>query len=204
LAWSKGGDAARSFTSPLLFKLAWSERWAVMLGTDAYDWQRDYDGATAHSGGDTTASLKYKHPVDEHFALGAMLGLTLPTGRPPIGSGHTEWSATSIASFDYPAVHVDVNAAATRLGPVDEGQGRWQGLWAVAASHPLNEKFGVTGELSGTAQRGTTAQTQGLVALSYNVSHALMLDVAAAAGISRAAPDWQLMAGLTVRLGRWF
>jgi hypothetical protein len=204
IAWSKGGDAARSFTSPLLFKLAWSDRWAMLLGTDAYDWQRAYDGTTAHSGGDTTLSLKYKHPVDDHVALGAMLGVTLPTARAPIGSGHTEWSATSIASFDYPAVHVDINAAATRLGGVDEGQGRWQGLWALAASHPLNERLGVTGEFSGTAQRGTAAQTQGLVALNYNVSRALVLDIAAAAGLSRAAPDWQVMAGMTVRLGHWF
>jgi hypothetical protein len=204
LAWSKGGDAARSLTSPLLFKLAWSDRWALLVGTDAYDWQRAYDGTTTHSGGDTTLSLKYKHAVDDHVALGAMLGVTLPTARAPIGSGHTEWSVTSIASFDYPAVHVDINAAATRLGGVDEGQGRWQGLWALAASHPLNERLGVTGEFSGTAQRGTAPQTQGLVALNYNVSRAMVLDIAAAAGLSRAAPDWQVMAGMTVRLGRWF
>ena len=58
--------------------------------------------------------------------------------------------------------------------------------------------------LSGLVQRGTAAQTQGLVALNYNVSKALVLDVAVAVGLSRAAPDWQLMAGMTVRLGHWF
>jgi len=42
------------------------------------------------------------------------------------------------------------------------------------------------------------------VALNYNVSRALVLDVAVAAGLSRTAPDWQLMAGMTVRLGHWF
>ena len=204
ISWTKGGDAARSFSSPVLFKLAWSDCWAMLIGTDAYAWQRAYDGTTAHSGGDTTLALKYKHSVDEHLALGAMLGVTLPTARPPIGSGKTDWGVTTIASFDYPAVHVDINAAAARLGAVDEGQGRWQGTWAVAASHPLDDRFGVTGEVSGSARRGTAAQSQGLVALSYNVSRALVLDVAAAAGLSRAAPDWQMMAGMTVRLGRWF
>ncbi|MDQ6619718.1 MAG: hypothetical protein M3Z31_08485 [Pseudomonadota bacterium] len=96
---------------------------------------------------------------------------------------------------DYPGIHVDVNVAGTRLGAVDSGQGPWQGGWVVAASHPLDRRFGVTDEVSGLVQRGTAAQTQALVALNYNVSNALVLDVGVAAGLSRAAPDWQVMAG---------
>jgi len=42
------------------------------------------------------------------------------------------------------------------------------------------------------------------VALNYNVSRALVFDVAVAAGMSRASPDWQLMVGMTARLGHWF
>jgi hypothetical protein len=204
LQWAKGGDTARSQSSPVTFKLAWNESWAVLIGTDAYDWQRDFDGSTAHSGGDTTLALKYRLPVDDHLALGAELGVALPTARPPIGTGRTDWGFIAIASFDYPGVHVDVNGTGTRLGAVDEGQGQWQGGWAVAASHPLDERFGITGEVSSLVQRGTSAQTQGLVALNYNVSRALVLDVAVAAGLSRSSPDWQLMAGMTVRLGHWF
>jgi Putative MetA-pathway of phenol degradation len=203
-AWAKGGDTARSFSSPVTFKLAWSDSWAILIGTDAYDWQRAFDGSTAHSGGDTTVTLKYKLPVNDNLALGAELGAALPTARPPIGTGRTDWEINTIASFDYPGVHVDVNVAGAHLGAVDSGQGPWQGGWAIAGSHPLDAQFGFTGELSGFVQRGTTAQTQALVALNYNVSNALVLDVAMAAGLSRAAPDWQVMAGMTVRLGHWF
>src|SRR5437773_9251199 len=204
VSWTKGGDVARSQSSPVTFKLAWNKSWAILIGTDAYDWQRAHDGSTAHSGGDTTVALKYKLPVNENIALGAELGVALPTARPPIGTGRTDCEINTIASFDYPGVHVDINVAGARLGAVDLGQGPWQGGWAVAASHPLDERFGVTGELSGLVQRGTSAQAQGLVALNYNVSRALVLDVALAAGLSRAAPDWQLMAGMTVRIGHWF
>jgi hypothetical protein len=203
-SWAKGGDSAHSFSSPVTFKLAWDDSWAILIGSDAYAWQRAVDGTTAHSGGDTTLTLKRKFPVNENLALGAQLGVTLPTARPPIGSGSTDWGINTIASFDYPGVHVDVNVAEVHLGAVDSGQGPWQGGWAVAASHPLDERFGLTGELSGFVQRGTTAQTQGLVALNYNVNNALVLDVAVAAGLSRTAPDWQVMAGMTVRLGHWF
>jgi opacity protein-like surface antigen len=202
--WAKGGDTARSQSMPLTFKLAWDERWAILIGTDASDWQRAYDGSTARSGGDTTLTLKYKLPVDEHLALGAELGVALPTARPPIGTGKTDWGINTIASFDYPGVHVDVNVAGAHIGAVDQGQGPWQGGWAIAASHPLDERWGVTAEVSGQVQRGTAAQSQGLVALNYNVSRALVLDVALAAGMAHASPDWQLMAGMTVSLGHWF
>ena len=204
LQWAKGGDTARSQASPVTFKLAWNESWAVLVGTDIYDWQRASDGSTAHSGGDTTLSLKYKLPIDDYLARGAQIGVALPTARPPIGSGATDWGVIGIASFDYPGVHVDVNVAGARLGAVDAGQGPWQGGWAIAASHPLDDQFGITGEFSGLMQRGTSAQAQVLAALNYNVSRALVLDVAVAAGLSRASPDWQLMAGMTVRLGHWF
>jgi hypothetical protein len=203
-AWLKGGDTARSQSSPISFKLAWNDSWAVLIGTDAYQWQRDYDGSTAHSGGDTTLTVKYKLPVDEHLAFGAEFGVALPTARPPIGSGRTDWGINTIASFDYPGVHVDVNVGGSHLGGVDDEQGPWQGGWAIAASHPLNEQFGLTGELSGLVQRGTSAQAQALAALNWNVSRALVLDVAAAGGLSRAAPNWQLMAGMTVQVGHWF
>lgn len=204
LQWTKGGDTARSKTAPMTFKLAWTESWAMLIGTDAYAWQRADDGSTAQGVGDTSLTLKYKLPVDDHLALGAELGVTLPTARRPIGTGETDWGINTIASFDHPGVHVDVNVAGVRLGGVDAGQGPWQGGWAIAASHPLDERFGVTGEVSGLVQRGAPAQTQGLVALNYNVSRALVLDVAIAAGLSRAAPDWQLMAGMTVQVGHWF
>jgi hypothetical protein len=202
--WAKGGGTARSESTPLTFKLAWDESWAILIGTDAYDWQRAYDGGTVRSGGDTSLTLKYKLPVDEHLALGAELGAALPTARPPIGTGRTNWGFNAIASFDYPGVHVDVNAAGMHQGAVDEGQGYWQGSWAIAASHPLDDRWGITGEVSGQVQRGATAQSQGLAALNYNVSRALVLDVAVAAGLARASPDWQLMAGMTVSLGHWF
>jgi len=204
LSWAKGGDTARSQSSPVTFKLAWNESWGVLIGIDAYDWQRAVDGSTAHSGGNTTLTLKYKLPVNDNLALGVELGAALPTARQPIGSGSTDWGVNTIASFDYPGVHVDLNVSGARLGAVDEKQGPWQGGWALAASHPLDQRFGVTGEVSGLVQRGTSAQAQGLVALNYNVSNALVLDVAASAGLSRAAPDWQLMFGMTVRLGHWF
>ena len=201
---TKGGDVDRSHSTPMLFKLAWNDSWAFLAGTDAFDWQRDSDGNSSHSGGDTTLTLKYQLPINETVDLGAELGVLLPTARRPIGTGHSDWGVNTIASFDFDATHIDVNVGATELGEVDDGQGHWQGAWAVAVSRPLRGQFGLTGEVSGLVQRGASAQSQCLVAVNDNVSRKLVLDMAVAAGLSHAAPDWQLMAGLTVQLGHWF
>ena len=201
---AKGGDLARSQSVPIAFRLAWSETWGLVVGTDAYDWQRDFDGNTAHSGGDTTLQLKYRLPVSDSLSLGAQFGAALPTARPPIGTGKTDWGGVAIASIDSELAHVDINLIGTRLGAVDEGQGQWQGAWAIAASHPLPHGFTITGEVSGIVQHGTSAQAQALAGLNYNVSREIVLDVAVTAGLSRAAPDWQITAGITVQLGHWF
>src|SRR4051812_26434260 len=63
---------------------------------------------------------------------------------------------------------------------------------------------GFTAEVSGLSQHGASAQTQALAALNYNVSRKLVFDVAVAAGLSHAAPNWQLMGGVTMQLGHWF
>jgi len=204
--WSgtQGGDTARSQSVPMAFRLAWSESWGLIVGTDAYDWQRDFDGSTTHSGGDTMLELKYRFAVSDSLSLGAEFGAGLPTARPPIGTGNTDWGGIGIASIDSDIAHVDINVGGTRLGAIDEGQGRFQGMWAIAASRPLWQVFTVTGEVSGVAQHGTRAQTQALVGLDYTVTPQFVLDAGVAKGLSRAASDWQLTAGMTFQLGHWF
>ena len=201
---AKGGDAARSRSTPLLLKLAWSESWGVLVGTDACDWQRAFDGTTARSGGDTTLQLKYKYAVSDAVSLGAQAGAAMPTARPPFGTGKTDWNALGIASYSSDQGELDVNLGGTRLGAVDDGQGRWQGTWAVSSFHSLPHGFGITAEVSGVAQRHASALSQLLGALSYGVSRQLVLDVGVVAGLSRASPDWQIMTGLTVQVGHWF
>jgi hypothetical protein len=199
-----GGDSARRESLPMTFKLAWDPRWALLIGTDARVAERDFDGATTRSGGDTTLALKYKLPLREDVALGWQAGPTLATARMPIGSGKTDWTLMGIASANFGDIHVDANVGAVRVGAVDPGQGRVATNWSMAGSYPLDDRYTTAVEASGSAQRGTGAATNALAALSYNVSRALVVDVAASAGLSRHAPDWQLATGLTVQLGRWF
>jgi hypothetical protein len=202
--YTRGGDAAHTQSLPLLFKLAWSENWGVLVGMDGYTWQRESDGTRVQSGGDVRLVLKQRIPVSEDLSFGVEYGVKLPAARAPIGTGKTDYGAVGIASYDWNDVRIDANLGGAWLGAVDEGQGRWQGAYAVAVSRPLDDHWGVAGEVFGVFQKGASANNQALAALSYNVSRALVLDVAAATRLSHNAPDWQLTAGFCVQLGHWF
>jgi hypothetical protein len=199
-----GPDNARSTTTPITFKLAFDENWGILVGGEGYVSQSDGLGDTTSGQGDLSLTLKHRFPVDDVQAFGVEFISKLPTARTPIGSGKTDWTVNGIYSRDLGEFHADVNVNATRLGAVDEGTQRLQGGWAISVSHPLTEVTGVTGELSGVAQGGTTPANQALFALNWNAARRLVFDVEGIWGLSRSAPTLQFGAGVTIGFDRWF
>ena len=199
-----GATAAAASSTPILFKLAWSDNWGVLLGTDVSDWQRQPDGSGVRSGGDTTLTLKQRLPATDELAFGLEYELVLPTARPPIGAGSTGVALTGIVSADTGPLHIDVNLGVTRLGAPDPGTGRGQGFAAFAVSKPLSDEVTLMTDLYGNFQHGTTPNTSGMLAMSYAVTPQFVVDIGAMARLARAAPDWQVTAGFTMQLGRWF
>ena len=61
----------------------------------------------------------------------------------------------------------------------------------------MSEQWGVTGELSGTRQRGADSTSQVLVAASYALSRRVALDAGASKGLNRASGDWSVFTGVT-------
>ncbi len=201
---TRGGGNVRNDSVPLTFVLAWSSQWGLLIDAGAYERERGFDGTTAQSAGDTSVLLKYKLPIREDLALGWQFGPTLPTARPPIGSGKTDWNLTAIASADFGDLHVDANLGAVRVGAIADDQGRIAANWSLAGSYPLNDHLTAAIEASGNEQRGSSAASSALAALSYNVSRTLVFDVALSAGLSRSAPNWQFTTGFSLLLGHWF
>ena len=69
---------------------------------------------------------------------------------------------------------------------------------------PLDDRWGVVGEVSGTAQHGAEASRQLLLAASYSVSKRLVLDAGAARTLRSGAPTWSAFTGLTWLAARVF
>lgn len=197
-----GGDDGRRDSLPVLFKLAFSEQWGVLVSGDAFVSMRDPDGGYAKGIGDTTLTLKRAFLLDSATALGLELSAKLPSASSAIGSGKADYALNTIASKDLGKVHVDVNANLTRLGAYDAGTGRNQlGLSASFATE-LAEHWGADVELSGTHRRhaGNTAQL--LLAATYSPSKRRTFDLGVTHGLADASPDWSVFTGVVMPLAR--
>jgi hypothetical protein len=199
------GGPARRDSLPYTVKLAFTPDWGIRLGGDAWVRQVDADGHALSGFGDTSIIVKRRFAVDDKSAFGVEGGVLLPTSRNGVGNDRADWFLTGIYSADLPAdLHTDVNLEGTRFGAPDPGTSRTQLLWAASLSKTLNERWGVVGEFSGTYQRGAEGTTQLLVAATFNVSRALVLDAGAAHGLRSGSNDRSFFAGFTWLAARLF
>ncbi len=200
-----GTGTPRRDSLPYLAKLAFSEDWGVSLGGEARVRTGPSGGPSLRGGGDTVLTLKHRAASGDDSAFGVEAGIKLPTAKNGLGSGKRDYSLLGIYSADLDGGwHIDANLGAVRLGAADPGQGRNQGLWALGASYALGPKWSLATDISGSAQRGTTAASQWLGAVSYSWSKRVVLDFGLARGLSDAAPKRSVFAGMTVLLGKLF
>jgi hypothetical protein len=195
-------DGGRRGSLPVLFKLALSGQWGVLLGGEALVSARDSAGARVRGLGDTSVVLKRAFVLDPATALGLEFGAKLPTAKESIGSGKADYTLNTIFSKDMGAVHMDANANLTRLGARDAGTGRNQSGLSASFSTPVDAQWGVTGELSGTRRSGVASTAQALVAAAYSPSKRMTIDFGVAHGLNAASPDWSLFTGLVLPLGQ--
>lgn len=198
-------DPTRRQSLPYTLKLAFTPDWGVRIGGDAVVHQVGADGSKVTSGGDTNIVLKRRFAVSEASAFGLELGTKLPTARRSLGSGHADVGVNGIFSSDFAENwHTDLNLLATHLGGSEAGTSAWQAGWAGAVSRNLTEAWGVTGELSGTHQRGNGSTAQALFATSYALSKAATVDIGVSKGLSTASGGWSVFSGITFLAARLF
>ncbi len=191
-------DGMRRESLPMLLKLAFSDSWGVLLGTEALVQSRTDDGQRVRGLGDTTLTLKHAHALSEASALGLELTAKLPTARDVIGSGKADYTVNGIYSSDMGSVHGDFNLNLTRLGLIEPDSGRIQRGASASFSMPLAEHWSGTAELSGTARRGAGNTAQLLVAGGYSPSKRLTFDLGLAHGLNKNTTDWQVFGGVVL------
>lgn len=199
---SKSDDGRRN-SLPYTLKLAFSDDWGVLVSGEAVVSAPVADGGGRARGiGDTTFVLKRAFAVDSASAFGIELGAKAPTARDVIGSGRADYGINGIYSRDMGVVHMDANLNLVRLGAVEPDSGRTQQGASASFSVPVSERWGVTGEWSGTRRRGADGTAQLLVAAAFSPSKRLTFDVGAARGLTHASPDWALFGGVVLPLAK--
>lgn len=195
-------SGARRDSVPLLFKLAFSPQWGVLVGGDAYVATRDDAGNPARGLGDTNVELKRAFLIDSTTAFGLELNAKVPSAKDGIGSGKADYTLNTIFSKDIGQVHMDANANLTRLGAWDAGTSRRQSGLSASFSLDVAERWGATAEWSGTRRGGADSTAQVLLAGAYSPAKRMTFDFGVAHGLNAASPDWSLFCGVVVALGQ--
>lgn len=196
----RAGDTRRR-SLPYLFKLAFSKEWGLLIGGEAHVWSRA--GSDEAQGlGDTVVTIKRAWIVDDASALGVELGAKLPTANERIGSGKSDFTVNTIYSRDIGAVHMDANLNATRLGLVDAGTSSTQVGASASFSTAVAERWGVTGEVSGTRRSGADSGVQWLTALAYSPNQRLTIDIGIARAMRPAPATTSLFTGVVMPLAK--
>lgn len=196
---------ARHDSLPYQLKLAFDPQWGVVIGGEAVV-SATADGSVAGGRvrglGDTSIILKRAFLIDDATAFGLELGVKVPTARDAIGSGHADQGINGIFSRDIGSVHMDANLNFTRIGGVEPGAGTVQTGLSASFSHPLDDKWSATGELSGMRRSGVPSTAQVLLALAYSPTKRMTFDFGLARGLNPASPDLAVFAGLVIPVAR--
>src|SRR5262249_34868340 len=130
--------------------------------------------------GDSGAGFKYKVVAQRGrrptFSL--LYGALLPTARPGVGVGAVSHSAGILASKDFGSHHLDVNETVQWVGRPGAGGFDRNYFTALAYSHGIHGKWGMTAEIAGFSWTNTTSPaTMTLMgAAIYTVSPRLIVD----------------------------
>ena len=195
-----GGEEKRRDGLPFLVKYAFDPNWGILLGGDLHARATGHDQSVTSGYGDTTLTLKHRHALSDDLALGIEAGFKSPTANTGLGSGKTDYTLNGIVSTGLGEAQLDLNLGVTRLGLLEENQGRNAYSWAASLSHPLAERWTAAVEVSGAVRRGSRASGQFLAALGYEMNKRVVFYAGFTQGLGNTAADWGLFAGVTILL----
>lgn len=155
--------------------------------------------------GDSGAGFKYKLLSQEGWrpTFSVLYGVTIPTATAGVGVGAVGHSFGILASKDFGKHHFDFNETAQWLGrPTASGFDR-DYFTALAYSHGIRGKWGMTAEIAGFSRaNATTAATMTLMgAGTYSPSPRTVLDFGIYVAGYGQLPRVTYFAGITYSVG---
>jgi len=201
-------DPSDSFDTPVRLKYGASANTEVSIQASPLV-ILDLPNDTQHSGlGDVRLAIRHRLWDDspDQPSVGVMAEVKLPTADQDkgLGSGQVD------AGFAGIATHTMYDTELTGFYRIDflsrpDATTDVAHTLAVAAQRPIpGTPFGALGEISSVFYpEGGDPIAQLLIGGTYAPYPSLVFDVDASVGLSSAAPDFVLLAGLTLNLGVW-
>ena len=203
LGWqyvAKGANVRRH-SMPYLLKFAFNEDFGLLLGGDSYVSQVEQKDSSANDGfGSVSGFAKARFEVNET----SVFGLELGAAHQSFEGGTADFIANGIYSQDMGPVRLDANLSFSRLGVIDDGEGRYPVGWAVALGFPIAGQWGGAIEFAGSYRRGADPFAQFLATANYTWHPRVVFDFGVATGLTSASQDITVFAGVTALLWQVF
>jgi hypothetical protein len=199
-------DASRALSAPMaLLRLGLSDRLELRLGADGFESQRAVAGGSRMTGfSDVTAGFKYVLADQAHlgFDLAVIPFVSMPTGSDAFSSGSWDPTIKLTWARDLPRgfglsgnVNVSSITEGERYTPREvmfslghDLAGGWAGFWEVYGASSL--------------ERGGSAAWLVDTGVTHPLGHDVQVDFSVGRGLNRAAPDWFVGVGISMR--GWF
>ena len=203
---SDGGAIDDKLTfGDLLVRVGVAQSAEIEVGLTSFvrDRQRDAGGVSTTRGvGDMVVAVR-RGIAGPNGPIALHAFVTLPTGKAGIGAG--DWGVGLIVPMQFDLGHQfqaslspEIDAAVNASG---SGRHVQYGT-AIGLSHPLSKAVGLTGEVAAFRNEEPTGHetvAQAAASLAWQVSKDWQLDLEGDAGLSKAAPDYQVKLGFAHR-----
>ncbi|HEY7254779.1 MAG TPA: transporter [Methylomirabilota bacterium] len=180
----------------------------LSLETEPYVWQWA-GGDDDRGSGDYTLGSKYRlyapPPGSGAPLLAVRSYVKLPTADEPLGSGRPDFGALLLMTLGLPwHLSLDANAGVAAIGATRPNGFIPQGIVSGSLSWAVTDRLSTITELFFTTKADRDAHDSLLatVALMYQVTPNLALDIGMRTALVGPGPDWSVLGGLSVRFGR--
>jgi hypothetical protein len=202
-----GAPAERQLSVQAVLRAGLTSRLEVSLEGEPFVWLRA--GREDSGSGDYALTGKYRFLDPGADGAGPALAVKpfvkLPTASTPIGSERPDLGALLLMSVGLPAgFGLDANAGVAAIGQRDPDGFIPQGIASASLSWAATERLSTITELffATREERDGRASLRATLALVYKLTPRLALDAGVRTTVTGPGPDWSVLVGLSVRLGR--
>lgn len=199
----KSADYQSQQDAPLALRFAVNRRLLLELDADSPYSQTDKNGFRQTGAGDTTLGaqivLQYEKESRPGIAFAYFVKLPTASAEKNLGTGRVDHNFIGLFSKKINKTTIDFNAIYLLAGRANDDGHASSGQGAFAVTQAITKKFGIQGEVSGFSRNDEQNGAMfGLGVVSYQIGKRISLDTGARFGLTKDAPRFGLVAGITV------
>lgn len=205
----RAADFKAQEDAPLALRFAVNRRLLVELDTDSPYSIKDSGNFRQTGAGDTQlgiqAVLQPENKTRPGIALAYYIKLPTASVEKNLGTGRVDHNFIGLFSKKIDKTTIDFNAIYLLAGRTSSAGHASSGQAALAVTEDITKKFGLQGEISGVSRNDE--QTGAMFALgvaTYQIGRRISLDSGARFGLTKDAPRFGIVAGITVGIANLY